>query len=242
MYMNKIAPVYPTGSGHYALHSPDGAELRPGQLLKILLAGRRLPGEIRWSSSGDYVQFADQSVCGLHPAMRVVVPAELVHHQQPSRKTYERWTVSRLSLLVERALQLALAEPGRSWFSVGTQIAQEYGWESAITRTRLYRLRSKLERRLAASKEQQLPITLVPGDYPWIVEVCRPQITIIWWLDFAPGSCPLTPGQLCFYNGDLYRVGRTGGSLFSVIQLSSTVRAALLGMQQGDSHVLSSIQ
>lgn len=237
--MNNIAPVYPNEQGHYALHSPDGVELRPGQLLKILLAGRKLPGEIRWSSSGDYIQFADQSVCGLHPAMRVVVPPELACRQR-DRKAYERWTVSRLSLLIERALQLALAEPGRNWFSVGAQIAQEYGWDSAITRTRLYRLRGELERRLA--EIQRLPITLFPGSYAWIVEVWRPQITIIWWLDFAPGSCPLTPGQLCFYNGDLYRVGRTGGSLFSVIQLSSTVRAALLGMQQGDSHVLSSIQ
>lgn len=229
--MNKSAPVYPNGQGHYALHCPDGAELQPGQLLKILLAGRKLPGEVRWSNNGDYVQFADQSICGLYPSMRVVVPPELPTRQQrPERKAYESWTVSRRMLLVDRALQLTLEIPGRSWFSIGTQIAQENSWDCVGTRTRLYRLRDELERRLAASK-QQLPITLVPGDYPWIIEIWRSQVTFLWWLDFATGFCPLSPGQLCFYNGDLYRVGRVGGSLFSVVKLSPTVQAALVGIQ-----------
>ena len=64
--------IYPTGQGHFALGSPDGPAVFPGDSLTVLLAGRRVTGTIRPGSQGDYLQLADGSCCGLCACMRVV--------------------------------------------------------------------------------------------------------------------------------------------------------------------------
>ncbi|HEX7737215.1 MAG TPA: hypothetical protein VF458_20385 [Ktedonobacteraceae bacterium] len=65
--------IFPTGQqGHYALGSPDGCPLHPGDPLTVLVAGRRLTGIIQSGSQGDYIQLSDGSRCGLCPCMRVV--------------------------------------------------------------------------------------------------------------------------------------------------------------------------
>ena len=64
--------IYPTGRGHFALGSPDGTAVFPGDALTVLLAGRRVTGTIRPGSQGDYLQLADGSCCSLCACMRVV--------------------------------------------------------------------------------------------------------------------------------------------------------------------------
>ena len=214
--MNKVAPIY-----------SDGAEQ----------SGRRLPSD---GSS----QFVDTNICGLSPALRVIFSHDLSTGKE--RATGRYWSTSQVELLVNRYLQLSMEEPGRTIFSVGTQIAREYGWLPASrVWSRLYRLQDQLnielqQRRLNLKRFQpfaELPlISLVPGSHPWLVEIARPSMTIVWWLSFAEGACPLSPGQLCFYDDDLYRVGRVGCSLFSVSALSPTVQVGQVGDQKGVSY------
>lgn len=64
--------MFPTGQGHFALHSPDGSPLFPGDSLTVLLVGHQVTGVIQASSQGDYLQLADGSCCGLCAYMRVV--------------------------------------------------------------------------------------------------------------------------------------------------------------------------
>lgn len=68
-------PIYPTSWGRFALGSPSGSVLYPGQSVEILLAGYRIAGMIHASLLGDYFLAADgMSYCGLCAGMRVIVP------------------------------------------------------------------------------------------------------------------------------------------------------------------------
>jgi hypothetical protein len=67
-----IVSIYPAGRGHYALGSPDGEVLVPGQRVEILLAGHQIAGMVQKSELGDYLQLADGTTCGLCSRMRVV--------------------------------------------------------------------------------------------------------------------------------------------------------------------------
>lgn len=68
-----VIPIYPTGWGRFALGSPSGKVLYPGQSVEILLAGYRIAGMIHASALGDYFQAADgMSCCGLCAGMCVV--------------------------------------------------------------------------------------------------------------------------------------------------------------------------
>lgn len=67
-----IISIYPAGRGHYALGSPDGTVLQPGQQVKIVLAGYQIAGIVRKGDPGDYLQMQDGTICGLCASMRVV--------------------------------------------------------------------------------------------------------------------------------------------------------------------------
>ena len=70
-----VIPMYPTGWGRFALGSPSGEVLCPGQSVEILLAGYRIPGMIHAGAVGDYFQSTDgMSCCGLCAGMCVVAP------------------------------------------------------------------------------------------------------------------------------------------------------------------------
>jgi transcriptional regulator with XRE-family HTH domain len=65
--------IYPTGWGRFALGSPSGEVLYPGQSVEILLAGYRIVGTIHASALGDYFQSMDgTSRCGLCAGMYVI--------------------------------------------------------------------------------------------------------------------------------------------------------------------------
>lgn len=66
--------IYPSinDHNHYALGSPDGRELRRGEIVEILLGGFRIPGFIEYGANGDYFStMAGQSICGLYAGMKV---------------------------------------------------------------------------------------------------------------------------------------------------------------------------
>ena len=72
----KVIPMYPTGWGRFALGSPSGSVLYPGQSIEILLSGHRIAGVIHAGGLGDYFQASDgMSCCGLYPGMCVVACA-----------------------------------------------------------------------------------------------------------------------------------------------------------------------
>lgn len=242
----KIVPIYPTGAGHYALGTPDGVELRADLPIKILLAGQQLPGLVRWSSNGDYIQFADETFCGLHPAMRVVTPPARELKARRRRGHYRPrtfWTIERQRHLSERYLQLALDNPQRTLHSIGCQIAEETGGDRALVCAKLYQLRPQLSEELR--RRQQLrdlqcwqlidlpPVRLLPGRTLWVVR--QPTETTTWFLDYPHGACPLAPGQLCCYERVLYRAGLVGSSHFSVVQVLPSIQGfqEYLQIQEG---------
>src|SRR5260370_41057892 len=67
-----ICRIYPNGRGHYAIGSPDGKVLRPGQALTIVVAGHEITGTIQASEQGDYLRTDDGTTCGLCAGMRVI--------------------------------------------------------------------------------------------------------------------------------------------------------------------------
>lgn len=247
--MSKIVPIYLTGRGHYALGSPDGAELNAGASIKVLLAGRRLPGQVHWSPNGDYIQFDDETFCGLYPAMCVVPP--LVDKPKGRLRGPYRprntWTADRQQHLVDRYLQLALEDPQRRLHSIGCQIAEETGRDRTLVCAKLYQLRSSLAEDLRRRQQlhnrqrliNQLPalVHLQPGGILWIVR--QPTKTTAWNLDYPHGMCPVAPGQLCLYEHTLYRTSLVGSSHFSVVNVSPSLLYAqdLLPVREGVSHV-----
>lgn len=253
--MNKIVPIYPTGAGHYALEAPDGAELRAGLPIKILLAGQQLPGLVQWSPNGDYIRFDDETFCGLHPAMRVVAPPARELKARRRRGHYRPrtpWTMDRKQHLAERYLQLALDNPQRNLHSIGCQIAEETGGDRALVCAKLYQLRSSLAEELRRRQQlqdrqpimrqrwqliEQPPVHLQPGGTLWVVR--QPAETTTWFLDYPHGACPVAPGQLCLYERALYRAGLVGSSHFSVVNVLPSLQCVqdLLQVWEGVSHV-----
>lgn len=67
-----VVSIYPAGRGRFALGSPDGKILQPGQQVKIMLAGHLIVGTIQVSDLGDYLRAEDGTICGLCASMRVV--------------------------------------------------------------------------------------------------------------------------------------------------------------------------
>jgi transcriptional regulator with XRE-family HTH domain len=68
-----VLPIYPTDWGRFALGSPSGKVLYPGQWVEIFLAGYRIAGTIYAGALGDYFQSADgTSCCGLCAGMCVI--------------------------------------------------------------------------------------------------------------------------------------------------------------------------
>lgn len=66
--------IYPTDWGRFALGSPSGTVLYPGQMAAIELSGHRIAGIIR-AGSPDYFQAENgMGCCGLCAGMRVIVP------------------------------------------------------------------------------------------------------------------------------------------------------------------------
>ena len=243
--------VYPNERGHFSLHTPDGPELCAGVPIKILLAGQQLPGQVQWSPNGDYIQFDDDTFCGLYPAMRVVTPSSPEPEARRPRRHYRPWTIGRQQHLSERYLQLALHDPQRNLHSIGCQIAEETGGDRVLVCAKLYQLRSGLSEELRRRQQfrdqqhvqqpwqilSQPPIRLLPGRTLWIV---RQQIeTMAWFLDYPHGACPLAPGQLCFYDRAVYRTTLVGSSHFSVINVPLSIQCVqdLLQVQEGVAHV-----
>ncbi|MEO9027614.1 MAG: hypothetical protein ABI413_02260 [Ktedonobacteraceae bacterium] len=68
-----VIPIYPAGRGHYALGSPDGSVLQPGQRIEIVLAGHQIAGTVRKGEQSDYLLAEDGTICGLCACMCVVV-------------------------------------------------------------------------------------------------------------------------------------------------------------------------
>jgi hypothetical protein len=236
---NKIIPIYPTGRGHYALGSPDGAELRAGLPINVLLAGQQLSGQVKWSGAGDYIQFSDQSFCGLYPAMQVVTPSTRALEIRRRRGPYRSrgyWTPERQQHLAERYIQLALASPQRSLRAIGCQIAEEISGDRAQVCAKLYQLRFSLGEELRHRQElracqaiNQPLVRLLPGNMLWIVRQATEMVA--WFLAYPHGACPVAPGQLCLYNRVLYRASLVGFSHFSVVKVSPYT-------QEGVSHAL----
>jgi hypothetical protein len=74
-----MIPMYPTGWGRFALGSPSGPVLYPGQRVEIELSSYRIAGMIHVGTLGDYFQAEDgMSCCGLCAGMLVIVPSALV--------------------------------------------------------------------------------------------------------------------------------------------------------------------
>jgi hypothetical protein len=71
-------PIYPAGQGHFALGSPDGQMLHPGQQIEVVLADIQITGTVRKSDLGDYLQLANGERCGLCACMRVRVVATML--------------------------------------------------------------------------------------------------------------------------------------------------------------------
>jgi hypothetical protein len=68
--------IYPSINDrrHFALGSPDGRELRRGEIVEILLGGVRIPGFIEYGANGDYfLAMTGYSICGLYAGMKVHV-------------------------------------------------------------------------------------------------------------------------------------------------------------------------
>lgn len=66
--------IYPSlnDGKHYALGSPDGRELKRGEVVEILLGGFFIPGYIEYSANGDYFSaMTGKSICGLYAGMKV---------------------------------------------------------------------------------------------------------------------------------------------------------------------------
>ena len=76
------AAIYPIGRGHYALGSPDGKKLFPGESITILLAGYQIKGMIHPSECGDYLRAEDGTICGLRACMRVVATVSQEHEAE----------------------------------------------------------------------------------------------------------------------------------------------------------------
>lgn len=103
-----IVPIYPTGRGHFALGSPDGNPLFPGDSLTVLLAGHRITGVIQSSSQGDYLQLPDGSCCGLCACMRVVALSSETSLAEQIKAAYyddSRESELRLARLTKRAME-----------------------------------------------------------------------------------------------------------------------------------------
>lgn len=71
-----LTRIYPNGRGHYALGSPDGSVLLPGQPLTVLVAGHQIAGTVAHSDQGDYLRAEDETICGLCARMQVVPSAQ----------------------------------------------------------------------------------------------------------------------------------------------------------------------
>src|SRR4051794_9696662 len=103
-----IGTIYPTGQGHFALHSPDGLPLFPGDSLTILLAGHQMTGTIQASDQGDYLQLPDGDRCGLCACMKIVaLPSEISLAEQ-IRAAYEDTSKAselRLARLTKKAMK-----------------------------------------------------------------------------------------------------------------------------------------
>ena len=110
----EVAPIYPTGCGHFALGSPDGAVLYPGSRVQI-----ELGGTIQ-SREQDYFQATDGSACGLCAGMRVAV---LV----PSRKNTQRNVVETFLTALQtetEQLQASLDQTPQELYQIAGQTLQ----------------------------------------------------------------------------------------------------------------------
>jgi hypothetical protein len=103
-----IVPIYPTGRGHFALGSPDGDPLFPGDSLTILLADYQITGTIQVSDQGDYLQLPDGGRCGLCACMKIVaLPSEISLVEQIRAAYYDTSKASelRLARLTKKAME-----------------------------------------------------------------------------------------------------------------------------------------
>lgn len=73
-----IVSIYPNGRGRYALGSPDGATLLPGQPLTVLLSGHEITGTLEHGDQGDYLRTPDGTICGLCANMRVMSSSQAI--------------------------------------------------------------------------------------------------------------------------------------------------------------------
>jgi hypothetical protein len=234
--MTNILPVYPNGSGHYALGTPDGVVLRSGVPVLVVLAGQQIPGHIRWSERGDFFEAADQSICGLYPAMQVAVATSgQAARQRQSYRPRFCWTVLRQQILIERCLMLSLTSPRAKKISlctIGRRIAEEQSWPELVVRSKLYQLRGTIEQRrqhllqqrhileLRQQRSTQPPVQLARGVFLWSVFIqsgsVRRKERQSWLLDYTYGNCPLLPGQRCLYGDQCYVVEQVWCSQLSV--------------------------
>lgn len=100
--------MYPAGRGHFALGSPDGYPLFPGEPLTILLAGYQMTGTIRESDFGDYLQLENGDRCGLCAGMHAItISSEVSLAEQIKVAYYDSSQESelRLARLTKKAAQ-----------------------------------------------------------------------------------------------------------------------------------------
>jgi hypothetical protein len=104
----RIVPIFPAGRGHFALGSPDGDLLFPGDSLTIVLAGYRITGTIQSSERGDYLQLPDGGRCGLCACMKTLVAASEISRAERIRAAYydtSKDAELRLARLTKKAME-----------------------------------------------------------------------------------------------------------------------------------------
>jgi hypothetical protein len=85
----RIVPIFPAGRGHFALGSPDGDLLIPGDSLTIILAGHQITGTIRASDRGDFLQLPNEGGrCGLCACMHAVARTSEISLAEQIRAAY----------------------------------------------------------------------------------------------------------------------------------------------------------
>lgn len=120
-----IVSMYPTGRGHFALGSPDGDPLFPGDSLTILLAGHQMTGTIQRSDLGDYLQLSNGERCGLCACMRAVaLPGDTSLTEQIVAAYYDTSHESelRLARLTKKAMETMSDE---EWSALCARLGME---------------------------------------------------------------------------------------------------------------------
>lgn len=104
----RIEAIFPAGRGHFALGSPDGELLVPGDALTVVLAGHQITGTVQASDRGDFLQLPDGGCCGLCACMKtMVVPSKLSLAEQIRAAYYDTSKESelRLARLTKKAME-----------------------------------------------------------------------------------------------------------------------------------------